>query len=232
MAGRVTAGFKLSVVERKRGGRSVKPRLGITPQSAPPAVHPVCALWRMLEIPVQFIATSRACHYARTCSRIPSIRTRYKLVGEQDTRVFHRLFRMDTLTLRYFNVFGRRMGTEEAYLTVISSFLRTQRACEPLTIFGDGEQRRDFTRVRYVVRANLLAIDCAIADGRALNIGRGRNVSVNRIAELIGGHKIYQYPRPSGPRHILADYTQAQVVLGWRPEASTEEGLAELCRAS
>ena len=96
-----------------------------------------------------------------------------KLAAEQYVRMFHRLYAMETLTLRYFNVYGPRMASEGAYVTVIGVFIRERLAGRPLTIHGDGTQTRDFTHVRDVVRANLLAMDCAVADGRALNIGRG-----------------------------------------------------------
>jgi len=155
-----------------------------------------------------------------------------KLTGEQYTRLFHRLFSMETLTLRYFNVFGPRMAHEGAYVTVISAFLRARREGKPLTIHGDGEQSRDFTHVFDVVRANLAAMDCAIADGRAINIGHGRNISINRVAELIGGPTVNLPPRPGDARHTLADNSEAQRVLGWRPEVSFEDGLAELIRQS
>ena len=151
-----------------------------------------------------------------------------KLVGEQYTRLFHHLYGMETLTLRYFNVFGPRMTTEGAYVTVIGIFLRQRREGKPLTIHGDGNQSRDFTHVRDVVRANLLAIDCALADGSALNIGQGRRVSINRIAEMIGGQIEYQPERPGDMRHTLADYSQAEKILGWRPSVSAEVGVAEL----
>jgi len=153
-----------------------------------------------------------------------------KLVGEQYTRLFHSLFGMQTLTLRYFNVFGRRMTTEGAYVTVISAFLRARREGLPLTIHGDGEQTRDFTHVSDVVRANILAMDCAIADGRALNIGQGRNVSVMRIAELIGGPAIHQPARAGDARHTLADFGEAERILGWGPRVTTEEAVEELAR--
>lgn len=151
-----------------------------------------------------------------------------KLVGEQYTRLFHQLYGMETLTLRYFNVFGPRMTTEGAYVTVIGIFLRQRREGKPLTIHGDGNQSRDFTHVRDVVRANLLAIDCTLADGSALNIGQGRRVSINRIAEMIGGQIEYQPERPGDMRHTLADYSQAEKILGWRPSVSAEVGVAEL----
>jgi nucleoside-diphosphate-sugar epimerase len=155
-----------------------------------------------------------------------------KLAGEQYTQLFHRLYGIETLTLRYFNVFGPRMATEGAYLTVISAFLQARRAGRPLTIDGDGEQTRDFTHVRDVVRANLLAMDSEVADGRPLNIGQGRSVSVNWIAEKIGGPKVFRMARAGDVRHTLADHSQAKHILGWRPEMTTEQGLDELIYAA
>ncbi len=153
-----------------------------------------------------------------------------KLTGEYYTRLFHSLFSMQTLTLRYFNVYGPRMSHEGAYVTVISVFLRARREGKPLTIHGDGEQTRDFTHVLDVVRANLLAMDCAIADGRAINVGNGRNISINRVAQLIGGPAVNLPRRPGDARDTLADITEAQRTLGWRPEVKFEDGLTELIR--
>ncbi len=112
-----------------------------------------------------------------------------KYVGEQYARMFHRLFAMQTITLRYFGVYGPRMPSEGSYVLAVAAFLKARREGRPLEIFGDGEQTRDFTHVSDVVSANMLAMDCeiAFADGRAINIGRGENVSVNRIAAMIGG---------------------------------------------
>ena len=155
-----------------------------------------------------------------------------KLTGEQYTRLFHRLYGMQTLTLRYFNVFGPRMATQGAHVTVISEFLRQRLAGRPLTIEGDGEQTRDFTHVSDVVRANLLAMNCAIADGRPLNVGQGRNVSVNWIARQIGGPIVNLPARKADVPRTLADFRQAQAVLGWRPQVTTEQGLAELIKAA
>lgn len=154
-----------------------------------------------------------------------------KLAAEQYTRLFHRLYGMQTLSLRYFNVFGPRMATEGAYLTVISNFLQSHRAGTPLTIEGDGEQTRDFTHVRDVVRANLLAMNSAIADGRAINVGQGRSVSVNWVATRIGGPRIYKPPRVGDIRHTLADHSMADQILGWRPKVTTEQGLSELIQS-
>ncbi|HTY54467.1 MAG TPA: SDR family oxidoreductase [Candidatus Binataceae bacterium] len=155
-----------------------------------------------------------------------------KLGGEQYTRLFCRLYGLETLTLRYFNVFGPRMILEGAYPTVIGAFLSARHCQLPLTICGDGEQTRDFTFVSDVARANLLAARCEVADGRAINIGRGCGVSVNRIAALLGGETVHIAERPGEPRHTLADLRQAASILGWRPEVSIEQGLAQLMRDS
>jgi nucleoside-diphosphate-sugar epimerase len=155
-----------------------------------------------------------------------------KLTGEEYTRLFHQLFGVETLTLRYFNVYGPRMANEGAYVTVISIFRRARAEGRPLTIYGDGDQTRDFTHVDDVVRANLLAIDAPIADGRPLNIGRGRNVSVNHIAAMIGGDEIHLPPRPGEARHTLADWRQAQEILGWQPTIDIEDALPELMRSN
>ena len=155
-----------------------------------------------------------------------------KLTGEQYARLFYQLFGLQTITLRYFNVYGPRMATEGAYVTVISVFRRAKAQGLPLTIHGDGEQTRDFTHVRDVVRANLLAMDAPGADGRAINVGRGRNVSVNRIAEIIGGERVHLPPRPGDARHTLADCRQTQETLGWQPELDIEDALPKLIRST
>jgi nucleoside-diphosphate-sugar epimerase len=151
-----------------------------------------------------------------------------KLIGEQYCRLFHQLYAMETLTLRYFNVFGPRMTTVGAYVTVIGVFLRLRREGKSLTIHGDGTQSRDFTHVRDVVRANLLAMNSEAADGRALNIGQGNAVSINRIAEMIGGPLEYLPRRRGDMLHTLADYSAAESSLGWRPQVTTDEGVNEL----
>src|ERR1700689_4594195 len=136
-----------------------------------------------------------------------------KYVGEQYTRMFHRLFAMQTITLRYFGVYGRRMPSEGAYVLAIAAFLRARREGRPLDIHGDGEQTRDFTHVSDVVSANMLAMDCEIAGGAALNAGRGENVSVNRVAAMIGGPTVHGLAGAGGMRHTLADRTKAESFL-------------------
>jgi UDP-glucose 4-epimerase len=151
-----------------------------------------------------------------------------KYVGEQYTRMFHRLFAMETLTLRYFNVYGPRMASEGAYVTVISAFMAARTRGEPLPVHGDGEQTRDFTHVSDIVAANILAMDAPVGDGRAINVGAGRNVSINRIADLIGGLRVQMEGRKGDMRNTLADTTEASRILGWRPRVSVEEGVQQL----
>jgi len=153
-----------------------------------------------------------------------------KYVGEQYTRMFHRLFAMQTITLRYFGVYGPRMPYEGSYLLAIAAFVNARRNGRPLEIHGDGEQTRDFTHVSDVVSANILAMDCEVADGRAINIGRGENVSLNRIAAMIGGPTVHHEGRAGDMRDTLADRTQAELILGWRPRISIEEGIADLLK--
>lgn len=153
-----------------------------------------------------------------------------KLMGEQYLRLFHPLYGLGALCLRYFSVYGPRMDLEGAYATVIGAFLRARREGRPLTICGDGGQTRDFTHVRDVVRANLAAMDCALDDGSPLNVGRGRAVSVNHIAGLIGGPRVKAPPRPGEPRDTLADPTRVRAALGWSAEIDTDDGVRELMR--
>jgi nucleoside-diphosphate-sugar epimerase len=154
-----------------------------------------------------------------------------KYVGEQYTRMFHRLFAMQTLTLRYFNVYGPRMASEGAYVTVISAFMAARRRGEPLQIHGDGEQTRDFTHVSDVVAANVLAMDAPVADGRAINVGAGHNVSVNIIADLVGGPRVHRDGRAGDMRNTLADTTEAARILGWHPRVAVEDGVRQLLQA-
>ncbi|HTW86618.1 MAG TPA: NAD-dependent epimerase/dehydratase family protein [Candidatus Binataceae bacterium] len=155
-----------------------------------------------------------------------------KLVGEQYCRMFHRLFGLETVALRYFNVYGPRMTSEGAYVTVLGVFMRARREGRALPIHGDGEQTRDFTHVRDVVRANLAAMDTRVGQGRVLNVGSGRRISVNRIAALFGGQTVHLPTRPAETRDTLADLTEVKRVLGWTPEIDSEAGMRELIEAT
>jgi UDP-glucose 4-epimerase len=124
------------------------------------------------------------------------------------------------------------MTTEGSYATVIGAFIRARREGRPIQIFGDGEQTRDFTHVRDVARANLLAMDCAVADGRPINVGYGAETSVNRIAALFGGPTIRMAERLCDVRRTLADPSLAHELLGWSAQVTIEQGLAEMIHAA
>jgi UDP-glucose 4-epimerase len=150
-----------------------------------------------------------------------------KLAGEQLCKVYSDLYSLDTVSLRYFNVYGPREAEEGEYTTLISKLLKQHSRGEALTIVGDGEQRRDFTHVADVVAANILAMTHADnLNGEIFNIGFGKNYSVNQIANLISEDVIYVPPRTGEARTTLADTTKAREILGWMPKHSIEDYLA------
>jgi UDP-glucose 4-epimerase len=156
-----------------------------------------------------------------------------KWMGEIYCRIFSRVWGLETVCLRYFNVYGPRQVMEGAYKLVIGVFMEQRSRGEPLTINGDGDQTRDFTHVSDVVRANLSAMDSQeVGQGEAVNVGSGRDVSINYIAQLIGGPTLHREPRPFEERFKQADVSLARELLGWQPRTSVEEGIADLLRAS
>jgi UDP-glucose 4-epimerase len=151
-----------------------------------------------------------------------------KYVGELYCRLFSDVYKLQTVSLRYFNVYGPGASAEGAYALVIAKFLKQRTEGVAMTITGDGTQTRDFTHVRDVVRANILAAKSKNAwSGEVINIGAGKNASVNKIAELIGGPTEYM-PARLEPHDTLADNSLAKKLLGWEPHVSLEEGIAEL----
>ncbi len=155
-----------------------------------------------------------------------------KYMGELYARNFARVYRLHTVSLRYFNVYGPRQANEGAYRLVISIFLDQRRRGVPLTIHGDGEQTRDFTHVSDVVQANLLAAASPdVAPGEVINVGAGREVSINAVARLIGGPVVHQPPRGFDERYKRASIEKAQRLLGWQPRVRFEDGLRALLEA-
>ena len=152
-----------------------------------------------------------------------------KYIGELYCKIFYEIYKLPTVSLRYFNVYGPRQPREGAYVPVISIFLTQKKQGEPLTITGDGEQTRDFTHVLDVVRANILALESdKVGGGEVINIGAGKNYTINEIAKLIGGEVTYIPPRLGDIRHTLADITLAQNLLGWQPKITLEQGIKQL----
>ena len=142
-----------------------------------------------------------------------------------------KVYGLETVALRYFNVFGPRQNPHSQYAAVVPRFISAIAAGEPVPIFGDGEQSRDFTYVGNVVAANLLAAAADGVNGEILNVASGRSETVNDLAEVLG--RILERPvekeflpeRTGDVRHSWADVSAARRLLGYEPEVGFEEGL-------
>lgn len=153
-----------------------------------------------------------------------------KYIGERYARVFSEVYGLETVSLRYFNVYGQNQDPKGEYAAVVSKFIEKKKLGEPLTITGDGEQTRDFTHVNDVVQANILASENDnVGKGEVLNIGAGNNCTINDLAKIIGGEIKYTEARLE-PRHSRADNRKAKELLGWKPWVTLEEGIRELMR--
>lgn len=182
---------------------------------------------------------------------IPSPKNPYalqKYVGELYCKMFSKLYGLPTVCLKYFNVYGPRHSYDGPYATVIAIFLRQRANGESMTVVGDGTMRRDFTYVGDVVRANLLAMKSdKVGSGEAINIGAGKNYSINEVVQLTlektndfisrstysvksinfnnNEPIIYISPRPGEAKVTLADNRKAKELLAWQPEVYFEDGL-------
>ena len=146
-----------------------------------------------------------------------------KLMGEIYCKTFSQVYDIETVSLRYFNVYGERQLLEGAYCLVMGIFLQQRLNNKPMTIRGDGEQRRDFTYVSDVVDANIKASQSdKVGKGEVINVGNGNNRSVNQIADMIGGDRITVDPVVE-PRETLADNTKAHELLDWKPTMIIED---------
>ena len=145
-----------------------------------------------------------------------------KYHGEILCKMFSETYKLETVSLRYFNVYGKRQNLEGAYANVIGIFIQQCINNEPMTINGDGEQKRDFVYVGDVVSANILSMNSKkVGFGEVINIGTGKNYSVNEIAAMIGGNKIFVDPVKE-PRESLADRSKAKKLLNWQPKVNIE----------
>ena len=146
-----------------------------------------------------------------------------KLIGEQYCKLFSELYDLETVCLRYFNVYGERQSTEGAYTLVMGKFAQQMMNGESMTIRGDGNQRRDFTYVGDVVDANIRAGFYEHPMwGEVFNIGNGDNRSVNQIATMMGGKRVHVDPVIE-PKETLADNQKAREMLGWKTTTKIED---------
>ena len=150
-----------------------------------------------------------------------------KLMGEIYCKTFSQVYDIETVSLRYFNVYGERQLLEGAYCLVMGIFLQQRLNNKPMTIRGDGEQRRDFTYVSDVVDANIKASQSdKVGKGEVINVGNGNNRSVNQIADMIGGSTINVEPVIE-PKETLADNSKARELLDWKPTMTIENWMTK-----
>lgn len=147
-----------------------------------------------------------------------------KRLGEELVLHWSNIYDLPAISLRFFNVYGTRSRTSGTYGAVFGVFLAQKLAKEPFTIVGDGEQTRDFTYVTDVASAVITACKSNVA-GEIFNVGSGNTVAINRIAELLGGEKIYIPSRPGEPATTFADTEKIKTQLNWSPQVGIEKGV-------
>ena len=154
-----------------------------------------------------------------------------KYVGERYCKLYFELYGLETISLRYFNVFGPGQDPHSEYSAVVPRFINCLLNNQPITIYGDGEQSRDFTFIDNVVEANMLALNAAAVGGQMCNIGCGERISLNRLVVLlereIGGSArvVRVEPKLGDVRHSLAAVDRARALLNYQPKIGVEEGL-------
>ncbi len=154
-----------------------------------------------------------------------------KLTGEHYLSAFHVSFGLETLSVRYFNVFGQRQDPNNAYAAVIPAFVTAILRGEPPQVYGDGEQTRDFTYIDNVVHGNMLAMQAEKTSGQSINVACGGKITVNQVVESINGllgtavKPKYVPPRTGDIVHSCADVSLAKRVLGYEPIVDFDEGL-------
>ncbi len=147
-----------------------------------------------------------------------------KLVGEGYCRLFDEVYDLPTISLRFFNVYGKRCDPDSPYSLVIGKFKKLKLEGKPLTIFGNGEQSRDFTHVDDIVDGLIKAMETPVRN-EVINLCGGNNVTVNKIANLIGGEKQYLPARKGDVLHTKGDTVKSYKLLGWKAKIPIEQGI-------
>ena len=153
-----------------------------------------------------------------------------KVAGEALCKMYYDLFGVETITFRYFNVYGQRQPVKGEYAPVVGLFMRQKAEGNKMTVVGDGLQRRDYTHVNDIVAANLLASTTQnkLALGKIFNVGTGTNHSVLDLVELLDGEHTFIPERPGEARETLADNSLIRNLLGWEPTVTLEDYIANL----
>ncbi len=154
-----------------------------------------------------------------------------KLLGEHYCRIFHNIYSLETVCLRYFNVFGPRQDPASEYSAAIPRFITAMLEGETVTIYGDGEQSRDFTYVKNVVDANILACEAPDAAGEVINVACGDQIGLNQLISAMEEHlginarRLYTQRKIGDVMHSCADISKARKLLGYEPIVGFDEGL-------
>ncbi len=158
-----------------------------------------------------------------------------KLLGEYYCKIFHNIYGLETIALRYFNVFGPRQDPDSQYAAVIPKFIKALRSGDRPIVYGDGEQSRDFTYVANVVEANILACEApAAATGKVMNIACGERISLNNLLGMLNEifeteiEPIYSDPKQGDIKHSIADINLAKRLLGYEPKYGLKNGIREM----
>jgi len=180
----------------------------------------------------RFIYSSTSSAYGKK-SLIPNIETQpsdpltpystAKVFGENLCKVYYNLYGVETVSFRYFNVYGDRQPLKGQYAPVIGLFQRQKNNNEPLTIVGSGEQKRDFTHVSDIVNANILALAMTDGFGEVYNIGYGKNYSILEIANMISDNIVFIPPRPGEVDQTLSNTEKYKLKTGWNPKVSLKD---------
>ncbi|MBI5412937.1 NAD-dependent epimerase/dehydratase family protein [Candidatus Peregrinibacteria bacterium] len=153
----------------------------------------------------------------------------HKLIGEHYCRLFVDLFGVETVSLRYVNVYGPYFDPDGPYALVVGKFIKQAKNGEPMTVCGDGEYQRDFVHVSDVAQANLLAMENdGVGKGEVINISSNTAFSVNQVCELIGEKFVFVPERPGDVRMTKENNAKAKQLLNWEPKITFEEGIKEL----
>lgn len=150
-----------------------------------------------------------------------------KCAGEELCKMYTKLFDVDTIIWRYFNVYGERQPTKGQYAPVIGLFFRQKQNNEPMTVVGDGLQTRDFTHVSDIVAANIAAMDISKGGGEIYNVGTGTSYSVLDIVEMINGEHKHIEERPGEARYTNADNSKLQSNLNWKPKMKVADWISK-----
>ena len=150
-----------------------------------------------------------------------------KFMGEELVMSYASIFNMPNISFRFFNVYGPRLNTSGQYSAVFGNFLKQKKIKKPLTVVGNGKQTRDFIHVDDLTNAFLKIIKSKFAN-RIYNLGSGKEISINKIAHLFGGKKIFIPKRPGEPKRSLANIAKLKKDINWRPIINIREGVKKL----